>query len=242
MPGIVKRSRRISSPHPLLGFGGRDKIQSAALLASSVPLGGVNEVKTVTITGTPTGGTFTLTFGGQTTSAIAYNAAGSAVEDAVEALSSVGLGNVRVTGGPGPGTPYVITFLNDLGRRDVGTMTAAHSFTGGTTPAIAVTTTTEGDATDGQRFILHRGVILKKSGSKVIPWGGTGTIFGVLARDVELFDQSSVSDTDVNVYSGPGCTFDSAVLALYSVSGYVGNEAAFATWANGRGNVVGTQS
>ena len=34
-----------------------------------------SEVQTVTITGTPTGGTFTLTFDGETTAAIAYNAA-----------------------------------------------------------------------------------------------------------------------------------------------------------------------
>lgn len=44
------------------------------------------------------GGTFPLTFGGQTTTDIAWNAAPSAVQTALQALSSVGAGKVTVTG------------------------------------------------------------------------------------------------------------------------------------------------
>lgn len=105
-----------------------------------------SEVQTITITGTPAGGTFTLTFAGSTTTAIAYNAAGTAVKAALEALNTVGSGNVAVTGGPGPGTPYVVTFQGDLEGVNVPAMTATGSFTGGTTPAIAVTTGTQGGA------------------------------------------------------------------------------------------------
>lgn len=104
----------------------------------------VNEVQTVTITGTPTGGNFTLTFSGATTSNIAYNAVAATVEAALVALSTIGAGNVSVTGGPGPGTPYVVTFKNQLGGRDLAQMTAAHTFTGGTTPTITVGTNTQG--------------------------------------------------------------------------------------------------
>src|SRR5262245_46081762 len=73
---------------------------------------GTNEVQTVTITGSPTGGTFTLTFGGQTTAPIAYNATAVQVQAALEALSTIGFPNVRVTGGPGPGTAFSVTFQN----------------------------------------------------------------------------------------------------------------------------------
>lgn len=45
-------------------------------------------------------GTFPLTFGGQTTSDIAWNAAPAVVQSALEALASVGAGNVTVTGTP----------------------------------------------------------------------------------------------------------------------------------------------
>jgi RHS repeat-associated protein len=43
------------------------------------------------------GGTFTLSFGGQTTSAISYNASAATVQSALEGLSSIGSGNVSVT-------------------------------------------------------------------------------------------------------------------------------------------------
>ncbi len=104
---------------------------------------GTAEVQTVTITGTPTGGTFTLTFDGQTTTALAYNAAAAAVEAALIALSNIAPGQVAVTGGPGPGTPWVATFVSTMGN--VPQMTASGALlTGGTTPAVAVTTNTGG--------------------------------------------------------------------------------------------------
>ena len=99
------------------------------------------EKQTVTITGTPASGTFTLTYKAQTTAPIAYNAAAAAVQSALNALSTIGANGVTVSGGPGPGTPYVVTF-NKL--TDPPQMTATGSFTGGSTPAVAVTTTTAG--------------------------------------------------------------------------------------------------
>jgi len=97
------------------------------------------QVQTVKVTGSPTGGTFTLTVGGQTTAAIAYNASASAVKAAVAALSTVGSGNVQVTG----------TSLSDSNGFDVSwagsnaatsqTITATASLTGGTSPAVTVT-------------------------------------------------------------------------------------------------------
>lgn len=114
--------------------------------AVEIGSGGVNEVQRATITGTPTGGTFTLTYNGQTTAAIAYNATFGAVQTALEALSNVGAGDITVSGGPGPGTPYTFTFTGALAAQPITAMTATGSFTGGTTPAIAVTEITPGVA------------------------------------------------------------------------------------------------
>jgi hypothetical protein len=108
--------------------------------------GGTNEVQTVTITGTPTGGTFTLTFSGQTTSSIAYNAIAATVRTALEGLSNINPGDVTVAGGPLPGTAATVTFTGQYSSTDVAQMTATGSFTGGTSPAVAVTTTTPGVA------------------------------------------------------------------------------------------------
>jgi hypothetical protein len=115
-------------------------------------LGHTSEQQTITITGTPTGGTWTATFDGQTTAAIAYNATAAAVQLAVEALSNVTPGEVTVTGGPGPGTPWVVTFTGDKAGQNVPQITTSSSLTGGSSPTITVTTTTAGGTaeTNGQ--------------------------------------------------------------------------------------------
>lgn len=96
------------------------------------------ETQTVTITGTPTGGTFTLTFEGQTTGAIAYNASASTVQTALVALSNIGPGDVICTGGALPGTPVVVEFTGALAGANRTLMTATSSLTGGASPAVSV--------------------------------------------------------------------------------------------------------
>lgn len=104
---------------------------------------GTSEIQTITITGGPTGGTWTATYSGQTTAAIPYNATALAVQNALNALSN--LDGAAVSGGPGPGTPYSVTFSADMGN--VAQMTASGAgLTGGTTPAVNVATTTPGVA------------------------------------------------------------------------------------------------
>lgn len=100
---------------------------------------GTSEVQSVTITGVPTGGTFTLTFSAQTTAAIAFNAAAATVEAALNALSN--LDGVTVSGAAGG--PYTVTFPADMGN--VAQMTGDGSgLTGGTAPAVVVATVTPG--------------------------------------------------------------------------------------------------
>lgn len=110
-------------------------------------VGGEDAVQTVTISGTPTGGTFTLTFAGATTSAIAYNAASSAVQTALQALSTIGSGNALVTGSAGG--PYTVTFAGDLAQTPVPLMTASGAaLTGGSSPSVAVAQTTAGEMSE----------------------------------------------------------------------------------------------
>jgi hypothetical protein len=107
-------------------------------------IGTVNEVQTVTITGTPTGGTFTLTFMGETTTPIVFNAAASVVQAALEALAAIPVGGVVCTGGPLPGT-VTCTFTGELAGLNVPQMTgSAAGLTGGTTPALTIATTVQG--------------------------------------------------------------------------------------------------
>ena len=102
---------------------------------------GTSEVQTVTVTGTPTGGTFTLTYAGSTTVPIAYNAAATVVQAALRGLPNLNSGDVSVTGSAGG--PYTVTFAADLGN--VALMTADGSgLTGGTDPDVTVVQTTPG--------------------------------------------------------------------------------------------------
>ncbi|MFC6090870.1 hypothetical protein [Saccharothrix lopnurensis] len=103
-----------------------------------------NEKQSLTLTGGPTGGTWTATYSGQTTAGIAHNATTTTVRTTLEALSTVGVGNVAVTGAPGA---WVVEFKNALGGANLAQMTASGaSLTGGSSPAVAVATTTAGGA------------------------------------------------------------------------------------------------
>jgi hypothetical protein len=116
----------------------------------------VNAVQTVSITGAPTGGTFQLAFQPTTAGAppaplltvpIAWNAPANGANSVNAALQAVAplAGNVRVDAGPGPGTPYTITFINGLAGSDVNQLTVRNAdLMGGVNPQVKVTTTTRG--------------------------------------------------------------------------------------------------
>jgi hypothetical protein len=144
-----------------------------------------SEVQTVTITGSPTGGTFRLTFAGAQTATIAWNAAAAAVEDALEALYNINPGDVVVGGGAGPGTPWTVTFQGQYANENVAEMTATHALTGGTSPAIAVTTTTAGVAVD---------LAALPSGYEDLGWTSTdGVTYG---RETEVSDVNSFGSVE----------------------------------------------
>lgn len=69
-----------------------------------------NGVWTVGV-GAASAGNFTLTYGGQTTAGIAFNASAAAVKSALELLSTVGTGLVSVTGAA---PTWTVTFLGPL--------------------------------------------------------------------------------------------------------------------------------
>jgi hypothetical protein len=89
-------------------------------------------VQTVTISGVPTGGTFTLSFGGSATGTIAYNASAATVQTALQALPTAAAAGATVAGSGGG--PYTVTFAQAAAPISV----AANALTGGTSPAVAV--------------------------------------------------------------------------------------------------------
>ena len=152
-----------------------------------------NRASLVTITGVPTGGTFTLTYGGQTTTALAYNAAGTAVQAALIALSTLVGSSVMVYGGTGGVAPAGGPWTISLTIADPTALTASGAgLTGGTTPSVTVSQTVP----DGQVFfdlpiggtIPVTGTILGKrsTGQVEMQLGGTGGTFRWLSSEGAL--------------------------------------------------------
>lgn len=124
----------------------------ASTQSTSPPL--ANWCQRLSISGSPTGGTFTLTYGANTTSAIAYNATALTVQTALNALASVqAIGVARVLGPAGtayatatgnsalPGAFYTVVF-----PYPASTLLTANSssLTGGSSPTVSITTTPVG--------------------------------------------------------------------------------------------------
>jgi hypothetical protein len=144
---VSSSTRNIKKGHPI--------ISAASDTCDRANTQGTNEVQTLTITGTPTGGSFTVTstitgysrltadnnFTG-TTVAVAYNATAAVLQAALETI--LGVGNVVCAGGPFPGTACTITFQGELAVTNVAALSTTDSLTGGSTPASAISTTTAG--------------------------------------------------------------------------------------------------
>jgi RHS repeat-associated protein len=142
-------------------------------------------VQQVQLTGGPTGGTFTLSFNGQTTAAIAYNASASTVQTALQALSTIGSGNALVAGAAGG--PWNVRFAGTLGGSVQVALTANGSgLTGGNSPSVAVTVTSEGaDAGRVQQTTDPRGIVSKTD----YDW------LGRTVRNIQAFTAFAPSNT-----------------------------------------------
>lgn len=103
-----------------------------------------NERQLVTVTAA-TGGNFTLTFDGQTTGNILYNASASTVQSTLEGLSNITSGDVLVTGAAGG--PWTVEFRGTYLGVDVALMTATDVDLTGTTPTVDVTLVSPGATT-----------------------------------------------------------------------------------------------
>lgn len=196
---------------------------------------GTNEVQTITINNAPTGGTFTLTFSGQTTAAQPYNETDANVQADLEALSTIGAGNITVvrTGSGTLSAPYVYTctFAGTLAQTDVAQITAtATSLTGGavniaTVQAAAaavneVETVTLDNGPTGGTFTLTfnaettAGIAYNASAATVqaaiealaTPVPGDVSVIGAAGGPWEITFTGAYAGTDVTEMTGSGAS------------------------------------
>lgn len=150
MGGMVSRTVEVGTDTCFLGASqpGRSYVKSAAFAANTLSaVGGVSEQQVVTLTGSPGGGTFKLSYRGQQTSTIAFDAAASAVQTALRALSNVGATGLSVAGSNGG--PWTVTFAGPLANTNVFMLQAdATGLTGGTAPGVTVSQSVQGQTLD----------------------------------------------------------------------------------------------
>jgi len=164
--------------------------------------GGSNEVQTLTIAAA-TAGTYTITYAGQTTSALAYNANAATVQAALIALSNLATGDVVVTG-TSVVTGLTLTFGGTLAGTDVAEITATLTGLG----SAAVTTTTAGSADPATNEVQSLAVTGYASGTFTATYDGqtTGTIaYNAAAAAVQtaLRALSNIEDADMVCAGGP---------------------------------------
>ena len=108
----------------------------------------VSEVQTLTMSGAPSAGTFTLAFMSVQTAPIAYNATSAAIQAALQSLPNIGSGGVTVSGGPLPTASVVITFAGanaNAAQPLIMIPASGMQLTGGTSPALTNVRTTAGN-------------------------------------------------------------------------------------------------
>jgi hypothetical protein len=86
---------------------------------NSTGLGAASETQQISV-GTMTAGAFTISFGGNQTVSIAYNAAAATVQSALEGLPAIGVGQIVLTGSAGG--PWTATFTGTLAAQNVARM------------------------------------------------------------------------------------------------------------------------
>jgi hypothetical protein len=114
-----------------------------------------NEVERIRVNAT--GGSFTITYAGETTGPINYNASAAEVQEALIALPVLEPGDVTVIGGPGGGgggTPYTLIFGGKLAEQAVTPVTTNRSGLTGGTKLATVVVLRPGGPVDLRRFIL----------------------------------------------------------------------------------------
>jgi hypothetical protein len=173
---------------------------------------GTAGVQTVTISGTPTGGTFTLSYNGQVTAPIAYNAAAAAVQSALVALTTVGAGNATVAGAS---SPYTVTFNAALTPFTL--VANGALLTGGSSPSVAVAVTTPGVKTtttgtapippafSDAGLISDAGLVaaLSETTTELYAYGTTTPVRTLISKSTTSFDVSFLESnvTSLAVYN-----------------------------------------
>lgn len=206
-----------------LPFGGPTGVGGAFAQGQAlgcVQVAAQNEVATLTVSGSPTGGTFTpvLTFDKPySLGALAYNISTANFQAALVAAVPEFDGNVTVTGTAG--ASYVVTFGTNLADQRIGGLFAVTAaLTGGTSPTAAWARTTRGSCGVAQMDLYNSADnnfldgFLKYDttltpGGALVPTGVAGALgaagqpFQPAVYTEGFFDPADLVGVDANAYT-----------------------------------------
>lgn len=172
---------------------------------------GIDAQQTIRITGAPTGGTFTLTYSGQTTAPIAFDATTVNLATALKALNNIGDTDITVTGIAG--SPWIVTFQNTLGAQTIPLLTANASqltppnIEGAATPKVIIATTRiGGPANNASQMVSLTNVTggsftLTYNGQTTLPiiWNATTVTIATALKAL-----NNIADPDITVTGADG--------------------------------------
>lgn len=186
--GWIQIAGHVPAADVVAGAGAGEPLGVHATTDGSFDLALQNEVQNVETDGT--GGTFTLTFDGQETGDIAFDADAATLEAALEALSNIGSDNVQVTGTAvnDAGNGLDVEFIGTLRNTDVAEMTADDTNLTGQTTGTVVTTTSAGVETAPDPVAT---AVTAESG-------------GSVEAEIRALDGPKVRNRPVNVFTGRG--------------------------------------
>lgn len=145
--------------------------------------------------GSPSGGTFTLTFGAYTTGALAYNASMATIQAALQALTSIGANNCLVAGVAGQ--YFTVTFVGALANTNVAEITASFATL---TPASTIDVSTivvgGGGFNEVQLLTMAENPITFSDTWTPISNGWTGTLSSRTLEIIQAFAVAGGSITD----------------------------------------------
>ena len=172
-------------------------------------------VQTVTVTGSPTGGTFALGYpsvdgGFDVTTPIAEAASAASLQTALQAV--LGVNNVTVTGSAGG--PWTLTYGNELENRALPLPSlVSNALTGGTAPTVTFATTTPGSpgpvgyfqpyAEGVARCVLESNTRTAVNGSVIDEFGATQNLTAVAFVSGE-FNASDLIGLDATAIPSDG--------------------------------------
>jgi hypothetical protein len=208
------------------------------------------------------GGTFTLAFEGQETAVLPFDASPAELRTVLEALSTIGAGDVETSGGPGnasAGNPYFVRFAGSLADTDVGTMSADSTGLTGAAHTASIDTKTQGGLPGEGKLVVYPTNIGGATSSGPItitvgplPSGITGTALGTEGSQLSIgngvgwicspagSDQATVTcESSEEVPSGRPAV---PLIVPLSVAATASPDSAVQVAVSGGGALLGTQT